>query len=245
MYTTSVIDDWKIAEDGADWDEATLLERSEWGDVKLDEEATWNEVALLNEAERLAREAVIKCPNDYDTHWALAFVCLNHKKGGKNEAAEAVQAAKDEYTQAIDLNDNNMNLLAERAEALIYAGDFNDAILQVNKAKRVWDWHRWVLAWAYFCKGREDKIFYSLAHVELRQMVTHPYEDNYPKEVLLLSAAIHIQLKKVRQAKADMNMFLGGEKDWNIRKEMKSIVFKKRADEKHWLDALRKAGLPA
>ena len=151
-------------------------------------EAKWTQAKALKVAEGLAKEAVESDEGDYDNHWALAYVQLNKKSFGD---------AKASYERALDLNDNNMNLLAEMADGLVHMGRPDDAIEKIFRARRVWDWHRWVLAWAYYFKGRTDPIYYDLALSEIREMYLKPGEAGYTPEVLLLSAALHAQKEAV------------------------------------------------
>ncbi|MCH8150043.1 MAG: hypothetical protein IH987_19030 [Planctomycetes bacterium] len=198
-------------------------------------EPGWTDNKKLLEAQKLAKKAVKLDRYDYDTHWALAFVYLNRGNG---------QTAIQEYRKALKLDDNNMNLLAEMADALVYVGKRDEAIRKLMQARRIFDWHRWVLAWAYYFKGRKDKLYYDFAHDELRRMVVPPHHDRYPAEIMLLSAAVHVRMNKIGQAKEVMDMFKLKKPDWTVEKERKRGPALNRADEKHWLDALRTAGLP-
>ena len=200
-----------------------------------DFEPGWSDHKKLVEAQRLAKNAVSLDRYDYDTHWALAFVYLNRQNG---------KAAIPEYRKAVDLNDSNMNLLAEMADALVYVGKPDEAIQKLIQARRIFDWHRWVLAWAYYFKGRKDKLYYGYAHDELRRMVIPPHDQRYPAEIMLLSAAVYVRMNKIVQAKKEMKMFLSRTPDWTVAKEKKRASALNSADTKHWLDALSKAGLP-
>ena len=211
-------------------------------------EAKWTRARALKVAEGLARQAVDADAGDYDNHWALAYVQLNKKD---------FDGARDSYERALDLNDNNMNLLAEMADGLVHMGRPDEAIEKIFRARRVWDWHRWVLAWAYYFKGRTDAVYYDLALAEIRQMYLKPGEAGYTPEVLLLTAALHAQ-KGAAHAKARQARWAAAEKrraraalkefkrhwpKWTSKDARSAMVFAEAADQRHWMDGVKRAGL--
>lgn len=200
-----------------------------------DFEPGWTDNKKLLEAQNAAKKAVKLDRYDYDTHWALAFVYLNRGNG---------KAAIQEYRTALDLDDGNMNLLAEMADALVYVGKPDEAIQKLTRARRIPDWHRWVLAWAYYFKGRKDKLYYGYARDELRRMAIPPHDPRYPAEIMLLLAAIYVRMNNIGRARTEMKMFLSRHPGWTVAKEKKRGPALNNRDSKHWLDALSRAGLP-
>lgn len=188
----------------------------------------WSDAGALEEAERLAKRAIAIDPNDYANHWDLAFVYLNQKRFFQ---------ARHEYETALAHNPNDANLLVEMAEMLIFSGEFDRAIAQIEKAMllnpHVPDWYRWILAWGYYFVRN-----YAGTLEEIDTM-RHPLN-----EVLLIVAAAEAQLGHTAQARDTMKRFLEGKPGWSIEKEHESLSFKQRDHEEHWLDGLRRAGMP-
>lgn len=232
---------------------AYLLSVTEgWSFKRTDPEAGWSEQKRLEEAERLATEAVMLDDGDYDTHWALANIYVNTKRW---------KLAIKEFERAVYLckNDNNPNLLVEMADALVHDGQHNRALRLVQKARRIPDWHRWVMAWTYFAKGRQDPIYYEFALEEIRAMHWHPGDESYIADVKLLEAVICAhkadRLKDAKQspivrqehkkAAAALKHFKARKefKKWTLEQAEKFAPFRVAADKKHWLDGCRMAGL--
>lgn len=223
-----------------------------WSFKPSDTEAKWSEEKRLAEAERLAKEAVALDEGDYDTHWSLANVYVNTKRW---------KLAIKEFERAVYLckNDNNPNLLVEMADALVYDGQHNRALRLVQKARRVQDWHRWVMACTYFAKGRLDPMYYEFALEEIRAMHWHPGDDKYIADVKLLEAVICAhkakRLKSEKQtaivkheqkkAAAALKYFKARKelKRWTLAQAEKYAPFRLAADKKHWLDGCKMAGL--
>lgn len=231
---------------------AYLLSVTEgWTFKSSDPEAKWDEAKRLKESERLAKEAVSLDEGDYDTHWALANIYLNTKRWK--------QAIK-EYERAVYLckNDNNPNLLMEMADALVYDGQHNRALRLIQKARRIQDWHRWVMACTYFAKGRLDAIYYEFALEEIRAMHWHPGDDKYIADVKLLEAVICAhKAEKLKDAKSPiareerkkaanaLKLFKARKelKRWTLDQAAKYAPFRVKADRDHWLEGCKLAGL--
>jgi tetratricopeptide (TPR) repeat protein len=130
------------------------------------------------------------------------------------------------------------------ADCLVYAGDLDAALELVNQARRIPDWDRWVLAWSYYFKARNDDHFYNLALSELRQMFRRPGEAKYLFETKLLEAAIHAQQGNSGEAAAALSAFLKSKPGWTVAKEQARSPFAHGLDGNHWDDGLHKAGLP-
>jgi TolB-like protein len=190
--------------------------------------AGWADDSILAEAEEHARLAVSLDPNDYANHWDLAFVYLNTCR---------FEMALEEYGRAAALNPNDADLLSEMAETLVYAGETDLALKQLNEAMRrnpfYPDWYRWVLGWALFNAER-----YEEARTELNRM-SRP-----PQHVNLLCAGIAAMLGDDGAAKAALARFLSHRPGWTIAKERARSTFRHHRDEERWLAALAAAGLP-
>lgn len=141
--------------------------------------------ARLDEALRLARQAVQDDDTDYDLHWALADVHLI-----RGEFREAL----DEFKLALELNrdERHPSLFAEAASAMMQAGDLDDADAHFRKASTP-DWHQWMRGIYLFLKaGRADPdTFLNLALEELKRTRRQLGDDFYQSEIQLVLAAVH------------------------------------------------------
>ena len=142
-----------------------------------------------------------------------------------------------EYETALRLNNNDADMLVEMAEMLYYVGDIERGIEQIQHAVRLNpytpDWYRWILGWGYYLLKRYDE-----AIDELDRMIRPP------SQVLLVEAASYAQRDELETAQAKMARFREQRPDWTIEREQQTLAFKRREDEEHWIDGLRKAGLP-
>jgi TolB-like protein/class 3 adenylate cyclase/Flp pilus assembly protein TadD len=190
--------------------------------------AGWGDETVLTEAEDYARRAVSLDPNDYANHWDLAIVYLNTRR---------FDMAREEYARAANLNPNDADLLAEMAETLVFAGESDIALRQLQEAMRRNpfhpDWYRWVLSWALFNSDRHAEALAELDRI-----------NRPPQHIDLLRAAILVKLGRIEEAKAPLGRFLEYRPGWNLAKERARITFRRRKDEERWLGALAEAGLP-
>ena len=202
----------------------------------------WGDEQSLEKAEEFAKKAVALDPDDYDTHWALAFV-FSHT--GRPDQALS------EYNDAFDLNPNDPNMLVEMSETLLYIGEHQKCIDQIKHAMVINphfpEWYRWDLGWAYH-HAKE----YQKSNLELNKIVRPN------NEVRLIMAANYGQIASAytrnnepslaamatEQAAMAMNRFLEKRPDWIVEKERKKVSFKNPEDEEHWINGIRMAGLP-
>jgi TolB-like protein/Flp pilus assembly protein TadD len=190
--------------------------------------AGWDDESVLVEAEKQARLAVSLDPHDYANHWDLAFVYLNTRR---------FDMAREEYTRAASLNPNDADMLAEMAETLIFTGESDLALRQLQEAMRRNpfhpEWYRWIMSWALFNSDR-----YAEAFAELDRMA-RPLQ-----HVHLLRAAILAKLGRIEEARMALHRFLEYRPEWSIAKERAHITFRRQEDEARWLGVLAEAGLP-
>ncbi|HKF64071.1 MAG TPA: adenylate/guanylate cyclase domain-containing protein [Dongiaceae bacterium] len=188
----------------------------------------WREDDAHALAETYAQRAVELDPDDYLTHSFLAFCCLN---GRDFDLAIA------QYERALQLNPNDADLLVDFAEALVYAGRHSEAIDHIQRAMllnpRVPDWYRWNLGWAhYFTKD------YAASVAALRKIMRP-----HPEARLLLAASLARQ-GKAKPAAGELKVFRDSRPEWTVETERRSVRFRDPADEEHWLEGVRLAGLP-
>jgi tetratricopeptide (TPR) repeat protein len=142
-----------------------------------------------------------------------------------------------EYERAYALNPSDADLLADISEALVYVGRHGEAIQHVQRAMEINphtpDWYRWDLGWAhYFAKDYEKAL------AALRQ-IPRPQPD-----VRLMLAAVLARLGQAKEAAAEMKRFRKARPGWTVASERLSVRFRDPADEEHWLQGARMAGLP-
>jgi hypothetical protein len=95
------------------------------------------------------------------------------------------------------------------------------------------DWYRWNLGWAhYFTKD------YAGAVAALRKIMRpHP-------EARLLLAVCLARQGKAKPAAGELKAFRDSRPEWTVETERRSVRFHDAADEEHWLEGVRLAGLP-
>jgi len=185
----------------------------------------------LGRAESFAKseqdKAKIDVQNAFDGFWSLAIVYSNQGK---------FPECFDQYRKALGLKPDEPDLLAEMGEPLMYAGRFDDAIKQINRAIQLKDdkppyWYRWNLARVHYMKKQYQDALDAIALIK-----------NPPADVFLITAASKAKLGDIDGAKADMNVFTAADPDWSIAKSA-DYRYANDSDRQHWLDGLRLAGL--
>jgi TolB-like protein/class 3 adenylate cyclase len=188
---------------------------------------SWGGEASLELAVRLAKQAVAIDKDDYHNHWVLAY-CYLHSRH--------FDLALGKYQQAIALNRNDANLLAEFAEALIYVGRHEEGLKLNRQATQMNpncpEWYRGDVAWVcYLTKN------YQAAVSEIEKI------DNPNADTLVILAACLAQLDEAR-TKDVLKQIEARRPNWTLAKERRKSPFKSSADLEHWLGGLRKAGMP-
>ncbi len=187
----------------------------------------WAGPEVLDTALGLAMKAVELDPGDYSNLWDLAFVHLTQGR---------VDQALAEYERAFGLNPNDADMLAEMAVASLYAGNTDKAISLIRRAMKINpyypDWYRWNMGWARFNARQYDR-----AVEELTQIASPA------KNVWLKLAASYARLGRGEDATAALERFLALEPDGHITTVAKRFPFKREADQRHWMESLRMAGL--
>lgn len=221
-YVTGIIDDWKFPKGD---------------DIPAPEYA-------LVEARTLADEAVRLDPEDFDTHWAKAFVSLH---SGDHAGA------KKHFGTARKLNHGNRELLVENADERVYAGECDKAIELIERAWAIPDWHHWVYAWALYFKARKDndptQLDKAMDHLD-GKISGKPGKDNTPAEIHLLRAAIHGQRSLLGTSGEKAKAVNERDTYEKLKKKTLSIQnlkdtnpFQKNDDLEYWLNGLKEAGV--
>jgi TolB-like protein len=202
-----------------------------WGWLAYAHATSWREgwtgPEVLDLAKEYAEKAVYLEPEDYDTHWALAYVYSARKE---------MRAALSAYATALSLNPNDPDMLVEMAETLCCVGQPRQARQQIEHAMlvnpRFPDWYRWMLGWTLYHLAE-----YEPSNEQLEKIIAPN------NEVRLIMAANYANLGEASKAADELRHFLQRRPDWTVEKERKTLSYLHAKDEEHWLAGVRKAGL--
>ena len=203
---------------------------------------SWAGRTAMETAGKFARQALKIDPDDYQIRWILAYYLLNSRQ---------FDLALSEYETAMSLNRNEANLLAEYAEALVYVGEHGRGLDATQQAIRMnphsSEWYRADVAWELYLMRDYEHALSELSRIA-----------NPNADAGLILAACHGQIACLHDvehddnaaatsrqaAKVALRQTRGPRPQWTIAKERQKSPFKKETDLEHWLDGLRKAGLP-
>jgi adenylate cyclase len=184
------------------------------------------EVAL-DRAVDLANAAIGYDSLDARGYGELGFACLYKKRHDASLAA---------YERALELNPNDADIVAEFSDALVYDGQPGKAIKLMNKAMRLNpyypDWYLWYLADAYNALQRPEDVVATVQ--KMRD----------PSEGRRLLAANYAHLGRLDEAKLHAAEVLKLHPQFTIAGWAQRPPYKDRDILEHYMDGLRKAGLP-
>ena len=217
---------------GRAWAWLSLTHMQEWL-------RAWGGRSALDQAGRLARKAITIDAADYNIHWILAYYYLHSRQ---------FEHALSEYETALSLNPNDANLLAEVAEAWVYSGEPQKGIEMTRQAMRMnphfSEWYRVDLAWvSYLVKD------YELAVHEVQRLSA----PNVDAHLILAASSAQLAAAQHNREKASsmtavaqgaLQRALKRRSRWTLSKEHEKAPFRQASDLDHWLDGLRRAGLP-
>ncbi|MDH3688149.1 MAG: tetratricopeptide repeat protein [Gammaproteobacteria bacterium] len=189
----------------------------------------WSEdhSASLRQAIDVAKQAIELDRYSDLSHWALAAAYLASRQHDRALAA---------YDAALELNPNNADILADRAEALYTSGKADEAITCVRQAMQLNpyhpEWYLWNLGIAYYVARQ-----YTDAVQTLNQMTNHNLDSR------LYLAASYAQLGQIKEAEAETRWILEIDSGFTLQKLSHTHMYKNPVDIEHLLDGLRKAGL--
>jgi TolB-like protein/class 3 adenylate cyclase/Flp pilus assembly protein TadD len=189
----------------------------------------WNNAGKtsLNKAREAAEKAISLDPSDPLAHRTLGILELRSRR-----ASQAVSA----YERALAVAPNDPDLMIDMATALVYVGRAEQAVERINRAMRTnplqAERYLGVLGWSTYQAGRYEEALAALEKIE------------DPSGGALRSlAATYAQLGLVDQAKEEARKALKREPDYHVAKE-RSHPYQSHVALEHWLEGLRKAGLP-
>ena len=204
--------------------------------------------ATLKRAEELANKAIDlkkarEDKDDFHGHWSLAMVKWNQGRFDESFTEYDIAQDLDPAIDGIDIPDFveelQCDLIADRGEALIYAGKHDEAKTKIDAAYE-----------RRLGGGLEIPHWYPWNFARLRYM-TGDYQDAIdlladrvaePNDVLLITAASKAQLGDLDSAMTYMAQFSNNDPSWSIAKAAERH-FGRDIDRQRWLNGLREAGL--
>jgi TolB-like protein/Tfp pilus assembly protein PilF len=181
----------------------------------------------LREAREAANKAIALDPSDPLAHRALGFLALRNKR-----ANQAVMA----YETALAVDPNDPDLMVDLATALVYVGRAEQAVEQINRAMRTnplqSERYLAVLGWCAYQARRYEEALAALEKIQ-----------NPSGSTLRNLAATYAQLGLVSQAEEEAQKALRREPNYHVKEE-RNRPYQSPLALEHWLEGLRKAGLP-
>jgi TolB-like protein len=199
----------------------------------IDWESRWSNPAdaALEHAYKLARQALSLDSTDYQAHLLFASVQKLRK-----QFAEALV----HYEHAVAMNSNDANGLAHMGGLLVALGRFSEALDWFQKAVRLNPLHP---AWYLYGIGEAHygARQYEQAIAPLRAAVNRFPTYITPRRHL---AAAYAQMGCLDDARAEVAAIRKLDPSVCLAMYRERICYEKIADLNHYLDGLRKAGLP-
>jgi hypothetical protein len=217
--------------------------------VRLSQQGWTNDFdATLKRAEELANKAIdIKKAKEnkdnFHGRWSLAMVKWNQGKFAESLTEYGIAENLDPAIDGIGIpnfvEELRCDLIADRGEALIYAGQHDDAKTQIEAAYKqrqdqglaIPHWYPWNYARLRYMTGDYQGAIELLAGRVAE-----------PNDVLLITAASKAQLGYLDSAMTYMAQFSANDPNWSIAKAAERY-FRYDSDRQHWVEGLRKAGL--
>ncbi|HXV26135.1 MAG TPA: tetratricopeptide repeat protein [Alphaproteobacteria bacterium] len=185
----------------------------------------------LERADKLARQAQALDSTDYRVHQLLGQIQMHRKA-----YAEALM----HFQQAIALNANDANGAAHLGGVLIAMGRFSEALDWLQRAVRLNPLHP---AWYLYAIGEAHygARQYEKAVAPLRVAVHRFPTFITPRRHL---AAVYAQMGRLDEARAEVAAIRRFDPSVCLAMYRERIRYEKVEDRDHYLDGLRKAGLP-
>ena len=186
-------------------------------------------IQSLTLAEKAARKAIELDPHDYFSHWPMAFVLVRLRR---------YQEGLAEYEKTLALNPNDSRLLDDMSTALCLAGHPAKAIEQSGLAIQLDPLHP---EWFFGNLGLAHYMLrdYDAAIAVMAGMVNIAHGSH-----LDIRAAAYAQAGLEPEARSTMSEFLRMRPNRNIRQTRNELPFRDPDDLEHFLEGLRKAGMP-
>jgi adenylate cyclase len=199
----------------------------------IDWESRWSDPSddTLERAHKLARRALLLDSTDYRAHLLLGFIQARRK-----QFAEALM----HYQQATTLNSNDADGAAHMGGLFIDVGHFSEALDWFQRAVRLNPlhpaWYLYGIGEAYY--GARQ---YARAIDPLRAAVNRFPNFITPRRHL---AAAYAQMDRLEEARAEIATIRELDLSVCLALYRGRLRYEKMEDLEHYLDGLRKAGLP-
>jgi TolB-like protein/class 3 adenylate cyclase/Flp pilus assembly protein TadD len=185
----------------------------------------------MERAHKLARQALALDSTDYRAHVLLGYILLDQR-----QYSEALR----HYQQAIALNPNDADAAAHMGSLLLALGRFAEALDWFQKAVRLNPfhptWYLYGIAEAHY--GARQ---YNQAIAPLQAAVNRFPTFITPRRHL---AATHAQMGHFDEARAEIEAIRKLDPSVCLNWYRERLHYEKIEDLEHYLDGLRKAGLP-
>ncbi|MCP4326905.1 MAG: adenylate/guanylate cyclase domain-containing protein [Alphaproteobacteria bacterium] len=183
----------------------------------------------LDEAESLARKALSLDDNDGRSHVIFGRVQLYKR---------AFDAAEYHHRKSIDLNPNDANSQAHMGLMLTFFGQAEEAIEWISRAMRLNPYHP-----DWYCEDLGQALYVARRYEEAAAALTRVREPPYWVRAWLAAAYAQSGDVETAQRIADEVVASAPQVDWK-RYIVADEPFRHDADRDHWLEGLRKAGMP-
>jgi len=199
----------------------------------LDYISGWSESSELSLAQALdyAQKAVDLDDDSSEGHYRLGFHRLLNRE---------YDLAEFHLDKALILNPNDSGAWAQKGLYFIYTGKPDDALTALEQASRRnpfnSTWYLWFVGLAYYCLRQ-----YREAIQPLQRSINLNPKFIAPRRHL---AACYAQLGLMEDATQQTAMILEIDPYFSIDKISRKLSYRDSADLEHYLDGLRKAGLP-
>jgi TolB-like protein len=196
-------------------------------------ESRWSNPAdaALEHAYKLARQALFLDSTDYQTHLLFGYVQKRRK-----QFADALVHCE----HVVAMNSNDADGIAHMGSLLVALGRFSEALDWYQKAVRLNPlhpaWYLWGIGEAHY--GARQ---YEQAISPLRAAVNRFPTYVTPRRHL---AATYAQMGRLDEARAEVAAIRKLDPSVCLAMYRERICYEKFADRDHYLDGLRKAGLP-
>ncbi len=169
---------------------------------------------------------------EFDRLDARGFAELGYAKLYRRQHDEAIA----EYEQALSLNPNDSDIIAEYADALAYVEQPQRSVELMQKAMRLNphypDWYLWYLADAYDTLGQSEDVIATVKRM------------HDPSEGQRMLAANFAHLGMMREAEVAAREVLRLHPGFKISVWRERPPYRDKAILERYVEGLRKAGLP-
>jgi adenylate cyclase len=182
----------------------------------------------LERALEIARKGVTVNPASHSNRLALGQVCLTN--GLHDEALDALETA-------INLNPNDADGYVFMGQALSWVGRSDEAIELIEKARRLNPaaprWYASYLGMAYYLSRRYEEAVAALRRANPLGPMAYRW-----------LAACYAQQGRAEDAQAAAQEYLKRAPNYSLVAHLETMPFQHAQDREHYIEGLRKAGLP-